>query len=162
MGFIFASGTRFARLIAASAILAAVALAGSDPVQGSITATSPVDLTVRVSGLKNNRGQLRYCVAPRGASFPQCAGHGAISGSAEITRGETAFVIRGLSPGSYAVAVFHDQNANNRLDTMIGIPREGYGFSRNPSFKPRAPRFDEAALDLSQSTHTEIHMRYIL
>lgn len=138
-----------------------MAIGGLEPVRGS-AANEAIELSVTVSGLKNDRGQLRYCLAPRGTPFPACSGAGAQSGSSAITRGSASFVIHGLRQGSYAVAVFHDQNDNNRLDTMIGIPREGYGFSRNPGFKPRAPHFDEAALDLSQSTRTEIRMRYIL
>jgi uncharacterized protein (DUF2141 family) len=69
--------------------------------------------------------------------------------------------VPGLTPGKYAVAVFHDANGKRRLDIFAGIPREGYGFSRNPRFKPRAPTFDEAAIDLPQSTNTEIAIRYI-
>lgn len=133
---------------------------------GDVASTSRTsggfDLTVSVTGLKNDRGKLRYCIAPRGGSFPECSGSGAVSGSAQIAQGKASFVVHGLVRGSYAAAVFHDQNDNNRLDTMIGIPREGYGFSRNPGFRPRAPRFDEAAIDLSQSTRTEIRVRYIL
>jgi len=37
------------------------------------------------------------------------------------------------APGKYAVALFHDENANKRLDQgFLGIPTEGYGFSNNP------------------------------
>jgi uncharacterized protein (DUF2141 family) len=37
-----------------------------------------------------------------------------------------------LPPGTYAVAVFHDENANGKLDkNFLGIPREGYGASHN-------------------------------
>lgn len=54
------------------------------------------------------------------------------------------------SPGEYAVAVFLDENRNDKLDTKIfGIPKEPYGFSNNPSPRFRAPRFSEAAFQLS-------------
>lgn len=129
--------------------------------EAEATAQGHVDLKVRVSGLKNDSGLVRYCVAPRGSAFPNCEGKGSLSGEAHIQGRTASFVVQELVRGDYAVAVFHDQNANNRLDTFAGIPREGYGFSRNPAFRPRAPRFDEAAINLSQSTNTEIRIRYI-
>jgi uncharacterized protein (DUF2141 family) len=67
-----------------------------------------------------------------------------------------------LAPGSYAVSVFHDANGNGKLDTFVGIPKEGYGFSRNPPFRPRAPRFDEAQVDLTGNSSTVITLRYLL
>ncbi len=38
-----------------------------------------------------------------------------------------------ISPGTYALAVIHDENGNGKLDTnWVGIPTEGYGFSGLP------------------------------
>lgn len=64
-------------------------------------------------------------------------------------------VFAGLIPGDYAVSVFHDLNANDKLDgNMLGIPQEGFGFSKNvmgffgpPSF--RAARFTVGLSDLA-------------
>lgn len=37
-----------------------------------------------------------------------------------------------IPPGTYAMAVIHDENMNGKLDTnWLGIPTEGYGFSNN-------------------------------
>lgn len=37
-----------------------------------------------------------------------------------------------LPYGDYAIAVYHDKNANGKLDTnVVGIPKERYGFSNN-------------------------------
>lgn len=36
------------------------------------------------------------------------------------------------SPGSYALAIYHDENNNHHFDrTLIGLPAEGYGFSND-------------------------------
>ncbi|HEY2111819.1 MAG TPA: DUF2141 domain-containing protein, partial [Dongiaceae bacterium] len=38
------------------------------------------------------------------------------------------------APGAYAVALFHDENADGHLNTSaLGIPTEGAGFSNNPT-----------------------------
>ena len=37
-----------------------------------------------------------------------------------------------IPPGTYALAVIHDENMNGKLDTnWLGIPTEGYGFSND-------------------------------
>lgn len=65
-----------------------------------------------------------------------------------------------LAPGSYGVMVMHDENDNGKLDTnLLGIPREGYGFSNNPRLMRRA-KFDEVAFDLpEQGQRIVIEMR---
>lgn len=153
-----------AALIAGSAALALAAEVpqlGSGAAHVAPEAMARADLTVRVSGLRSDKGVLQYCVSPAGAAFPECLGAGVVSGSEAISHQAAVFTVRGLRAGDYAVAVYHDQNSSKRLDTLIGIPREGYGFSRNPGFKPRAPRFDEAAINLSRNTDINIRMRYL-
>jgi uncharacterized protein (DUF2141 family) len=56
-----------------------------------------------------------------------------------------------LPRGDYAVAVFHDENMNGRLDKNIfGIPKEGYGFSNNPKKSMGPPKFTDVKFQLSQ------------
>lgn len=70
----------------------------------------------------------------------------AVEGSLDVS-------FKDLPPGRYGVLVMHDQNANGKLDTtVLGIPREGYGFSNNPRLMRRA-RFDEAVFDLPEEGH---------
>lgn len=64
-----------------------------------------------------------------------------------------------LPRGRYAVAVWHDENANNRVDTnALGLPKEGYGFSR---FTPRRkPKFDQVAVTAAPRAYAPIELRY--
>ena len=49
-------------------------------------------------------------------------------------RGEAdAIHIDGVAPGEYSLLVIHDENRNGKLDKALGMPREGFGFSRNPA-----------------------------
>ena len=53
-----------------------------------------------------------------------------------------------LAPGTYAVMIMHDENNNGKLDSnIIGIPKEGYGFSNNPNVM-RQPTFDEVKFEV--------------
>ncbi len=63
--------------------------------------------------------------------------------------------------GTYALAVFHDENMNGKLDTnWLGIPTEGYGFSNDvkalkgaPSFSACRFQYDGGTLDMTISLH---------
>lgn len=51
-----------------------------------------------------------------------------------------------IPPGTYAMAVVHDDNMNGKLDTnMLGIPKEGYGFSNDAKGLVGAPSFSAAS-----------------
>jgi uncharacterized protein (DUF2141 family) len=51
-----------------------------------------------------------------------------------------------IPPGTYALAVVHDENMNGKLDTnWLGIPTEGYGFSNDAKALLGAPSFDAAS-----------------
>ena len=52
-----------------------------------------------------------------------------------------------LTPGSYAVAVFQDENGDRTLNRNgLGMPIERFGFSQNPQIIAGPPRFGEAAI----------------
>lgn len=74
-------------------------------------------------------------------------------------RGTVVTHFNNLPRGRYAVAVWHDENANNRVDTnALGLPKEGYGFSRvTPRMKPK---FDQAAVTASPRAYAPIQLRY--
>jgi uncharacterized protein (DUF2141 family) len=76
--------------------------------------------------------------------------------------GGTARLIFTLPPGRYAVVAFHDANDNGQLDTnILGIPTEGYAFSRDARGLMSAPSFDSAALELPESgTRATITLGY--
>lgn len=77
-------------------------------------------------------------------------------------RGHCAFA--GLVPGAeYAVAVFHDENANNDLDRgLFGIPTEGTGASNDARGFMGPPRYDDARFTLPAVEQHEItvHIGY--
>ena len=54
--------------------------------------------------------------------------------------------------GEYSIAVYHDVNGNQKLDTnLFGVPTEPYGFSNNARSKWGAPKYDVARFQLNDS-----------
>ena len=118
-------------------------------------------LDVAIDHLRSTKGLIRVCLTADPDNFPAC-----IDDAQAVTRSvpaKTPLVrFEGLPPGDYAVAVIHDANGNAKLDTFAGIPREGFGFSRNPTVGFGPPRFSAARFALGAEAETqEIRMRYI-
>ena len=129
-----------------------------------LAAASPGPATVEVdiSGQRNMRGQIHVCITQNRAYFPDCRKDPlAIRQSAAATHHTLRF--SGMTAGRYAITLFHDENANQKLDTTFGIPREGFGFSRNPVIRFGAPRFDAVSIDLGPAfTRTAVRLQYLL
>ncbi len=67
----------------------------------------------------------------------------------EAADGETKVCFNIPKPGTYAVAIYHDENGNKKFDkNFLGIPTEGFGFSNNPKIYFGPPDHDEAAFEV--------------
>ena len=131
---------------------------------GTVTADASetnLQIDLNIVNVASSKGLIRVAVCPHGSGFPECSGPGARTYSFNAVKGTTQAVITLSKPGNYAISVFHDRNSNNKLDTFAGIPKEGYGFSKNPGFKPRAPRFEEAQVRLTDTSELDIQLRYL-
>jgi len=57
--------------------------------------------------------------------------------------------------GDYAIAIYHDENANGKMDrNFFGIPEEGYGFSNNAKGFFGPPGYDQAKFEFNKNTIT--------
>jgi uncharacterized protein (DUF2141 family) len=126
-----------------------------------LPAASPVEtLDLEITGLRNAKGVLQICLTARPDSFPDCKDDPrAISRT--ISAAHPAVRFEGLATATYAVAVIHDANSNKKLDTMMGIPKEGFGFSRNPVITFGPPKFKAACFPLDGAKQ-QVKMRYML
>ena len=127
-----------------------------------IGTASASTLEVDIDGLRNSRGVIQACLTRDRVHFPNCgADPAAIRQTVNAHAGRVVFV--GVTPGGYAVTLFHDENANQKLDTVLGIPREGFGFSRNPVVRFGAPRYDTANIEIAPGfTRIHVRLQYLL
>jgi uncharacterized protein (DUF2141 family) len=111
-------------------------------------------LSVPISGLRNDDGVVRCGLYAGAEAFPK-AGQESRGVIAKITGGQATCVFNGLKPGTYAVAAFHaERNETQMQYGLFGKPKEGYGFSRNPSSSMGAPAFAAAAFDYAGGAQT--------
>ena len=142
------------------ALVGALALMGLP--QTATAQSGTASLEIKVSGLQSAKGVVRLAICPPQSGFPDCKDKAVHTASLPIENGAAHTTVRNLPAGTYAVSIFHDANANGKLDTFLGIPKEGYGFSKNPPFRPRAPKWSEAEIEVTGSASVEIKIRYIL
>jgi uncharacterized protein (DUF2141 family) len=137
-----------------------VALAGAATFLMGATPVARLD--VGIDKVRSAKGLLRVCLTADPANFPACVDD-ADAVTRSIPASDRTISFDGLPRGNYAVAVIHDENGNAKLDTFAGIPKEGFGFSRNPAIGFGPPRFAAArfAID-SDAAAQHIRLRYIL
>jgi uncharacterized protein (DUF2141 family) len=131
----------------------------------TIAQANPVsNLTVVVGGLQNQQGQVCVSLFANSQGFPDRGDRAVRAQCVPVAKGQTAVTFRNLALGNYAAAVFHDRNGNGVLDrNFLGIPKEGFGFSRNPTIRTGAPKFSEVAVFIAGTANTaQVQLQYLL
>lgn len=128
----------------------------------SLSALAPVaSLDIDIQGARSTKGFFKLCVTADPKNFPRCHDD-ALATRRSVPASVSALRLEGLPRGTYAAAVVHDENANRRLDTLAGIPREGYGFSRNAPVRFGPPKFTAAQFAVAgDANEQQIRLRYI-
>lgn len=103
------------------------------------------DLVVEVTTKRYAEGGiLRLVLCPDVASFGAEVGCTLLA--ADVTGATIRVTFPSVSKGTYAIKVFHDVNADGRMDTnFFGIPKEPYGFSNDAMGLFGPPSFEQAA-----------------
>jgi len=128
----------------------------------SILLVSPkifaADINIDISNIKSNTGNLIIGLFNSKDTFLTDK-YKALKIKAQV--GSIKAKFENIPNGTYAIALYHDENLNNKLDkNFLKIPKEGYGFSNNakPFFGP--PKFDKAKFQLDGNYHAQIKMNY--
>ncbi len=127
-----------------------------------IGAAPVAQLDVGFEQVRSTKGLLRVCLTSDPDNFPNCVDDRNAT-TRSVPAGTNALRFDGLPRGGYAVAVIHDENSNGKLDTFAGIPKEGYGFSRNAPIRFGPPKFTAARFTIDGDTERQqVKLRYIL
>jgi len=111
------------------------------------------DLELAIVNLRDGDGRVMVALFDRAEAFGKMLeGQRIAAALLPIDGGSARVVIGGLKPGRYAASVVHDANGNGKLDSnLLGMPVEGYGFSRDARGTMGPPGFEAAAFDLPDS-----------
>ena len=123
---------------------------------------SAVWVRVLVEGVRGDRGLIAITLyADNSSRF--LVKHGSMYvGRVKAEKGTTEGCIFVPRAGTYAFAIYHDANGNQKFDrTMIGLPAEAYGFSNNPNTFFGLPSFGSVRTRVTNSGQTvKIRLTY--
>lgn len=99
-------------------------------------------IAITINNLESNKGEVR-CALHTSSNWLKKP----VIGVESKPKGRRATCrFEGVKPGVYAIAAFHDEDSDDKLDTnFVGLPKEGYTASRDAragTFGP--PKFKDA------------------
>lgn len=102
---------------------------------------------VKILNIRNSTGAVACALFESSVGFPSEFLHFATNIMViRIRHSQARCDFEDIPPGTYALAVVHDENFNGKLDTnFLGIPTEGYGFSNDATAALGAPSFSAAS-----------------
>jgi uncharacterized protein (DUF2141 family) len=153
-----AAMTKIALLLAAGA----AALPGVARAQACVGDQVPgaARLTVEAVGLRNGAGEIAFTVYPDDRRRFLAKGgkllRARVRATAPVTR--ACFLLR---PGSYAVALYHDENVDRNFNRTLFAPNEGFGFSNDAPTSIGLPSLAAARFTVSSGGRTmRMRVRY--
>ncbi len=111
-------------------------------------------LNVEITKLRNNTGLILFQLFNEKEEI-------VVHAIGKIENQKTIIIIKDLKPGKYAFRYFHDENMSKKLETnVLGIPKEGYGFSNNGA-GPFGPKpFKEWLFIIKENIKVTDRIRY--
>ena len=120
--------------------------------------TTTHNFTIEVTNIKTVKGHVYFALYNNPKNFPK--GERFYKRvKVKVGKSSVRYTFKGLANGDYAVAVYHDKNDDNKCNlNLIGVPTEGYGFSRN--FRPilSVPKFNDCKINLNTDKTTSIKL----
>ncbi len=116
------------------------------------------ELVIKILNIEEKIGSLHFAIYDNPKNFPEEEGKkiGFKKTVSDIINDEV--IINNLEESKYAVAIYHDENDNNRFDTILAIPQEKFGFSNDAKVFFGPPSFDEASFYLKKNERLKIEI----
>ena len=118
------------------------------------------NLKVTIVKLHSNNGVVLVSLFKEGNGYPDDAANAYGKEKAYIVDKNATIIFKSVPPGNYAVAILHDENNNQKMDkNILGIPKEGYGFSNNASGTFGPPSYKKASFAHTANSQTDIQIK---
>lgn len=120
----------------------------------SLMSAQNANLTVAVSGLKNNTGMVKVGLYNSEGTFLKTIYKSITS---EIKNNSAIVTFVGIPKGEYGISTYQDENSNGILDkNMIGIPSEDFACSNNAKGFMGPPAYEDAKFNINKDLKIEI------
>lgn len=113
----------------------------------------------QISNFENTKGVCRACLFTSEESFSG-GGNPFRCVQTRVTDKAVEAIFENVPPGTYALFVLHDANSNNKMDkNFLGIPKEGYGASRNKLPFAAAPTYNDNRFEVANNSTVRLSIK---
>ncbi len=124
---------------------------------------SLVTVEATITGVRSAKGNVLVCMTANAKAYPDCGKDPKSRKLSLPARAAMTAKFEDVAPGTYAIALIHDENGNNKMDLAVFLPKEGFGMSRNPKIGMGPPSFKSAAFAVgADGVKLPITMKYML
>lgn len=117
-------------------------------------------IRIDISHLRSNDGHVLISLFKDGSGYPDDPEKAVRKAKISIKENTAWVVFTGLPAGEYAVAVLHDENDDQKMNkNIIGLPKEGYGFSNNAMGTFGPPSFSSASFAYNGNGPVKVGIR---
>src|SRR6056300_473273 len=127
-------------LLGAFLLLASTSLRGEE---------KKANVTVNIVNTEENKGKLYVYLFDIAYDYPMETKNARMTKVIRVKNNSGTAVFEGVDYGTYAIAVHHDINDNDEVDTnFLGIPNEDFGASNNAKGFMGPPSFEDASFNV--------------
>ena len=120
----------------------------------SLMSAQNVNLTVSVSGLKNNTGIVKVGLYNSEGTFLKTTYKSITS---EIKNNSATVTFVGIPKGEYGISTYQDENSNGILDkNIMGIPSEDFACSNNAKGFMGPPTYEDTKFNINKDLKIDI------
>lgn len=131
----------------------------------SFTSPTVITIPIVVKNIKNSKGRLSIGVFKDASSFEEEKPHKIILVSKkDLVNGTLKSSIE-IESGVYGLSILDDENSDYKMEyNMIGMPKEGFGFSNYYHTGFTKPNFKQflVIINPSQKSAITFNLRYII
>ncbi|CAM3553668.1 DUF2141 domain-containing protein [Flavobacterium chungbukense] len=99
---------------------------------------------IKISGIRSEKGQIILNVIKNSEDYEQEKVSKKLIFDKKAISNDLMIINCDLEPGTYGITLIDDENKNGELNkNLIGIPKEGFGFSNFFMEKMKKPAFDD-------------------
>lgn len=117
-------------------------------------------IRISVTNVRSDRGSVLVSLFKDGVGFPDNPEKAVKRIRLSLSNKKAEVLFSNLTAGTYAVAILHDENSDQKLNkNILGIPKEGFGFSNNVMGTFGPPSFSKASFQHQQGQLTQVTIR---
>lgn len=110
------------------------------------------NLIVNISGFPSSDGFAMVALNNSDESYKGGENEAIAKTKTRVVDQKVQVIFTNLPYGNYGVSLYHDENANGKMDkNAMGIPKEGYGFSNNAKGFFGKPKYKDIMFQLNSA-----------